>query len=228
MSGPGVSAQAGRASEAGEGLAWALAASPLAVALLLMALFLLGVVDDARALSVLSLAASAALVVADRRGLTRSGRAADGALPSVWWFLVPPVYLWRRATCLGRSRAQAWAWAACAALAFAIRVAVLVAAASDLAGAREASMRLPGCADRDVAADVRGVFDDLPAARQDGVRAVSLGAQAEVGQGPGAVPLVRYCSGTMLATDDVEYDVDYSFERRREDVIVRLQIRPGR
>ena len=89
-------------------------------------------------------------------------------------------------------------------------------------------MRLPDCADRDAAADVRGVFDNLPAARQDGVRAVSLGGQAEVGQGPGAVPLVRYCSGTMLATDDIEYDIDYSFERRREDVIVRLQIRPGR
>lgn len=105
---------------------------------------------------------------------------------------------------------------------------VLVAAASDLAAERAASVRLPDCADRDSAIDVRGVFDDLPAARQAGVRAVRLGGQAEVAQGPGAVPLVRYCSGTMLATDDVEYAVDYSFERRQEDIIVHLQLHPGR
>ncbi len=72
------------------------------------------------------------------------------------------------------------------------------------------------------------MFDDLPAARLAGVRAVSLGRQAEVAQGPGPVPTVRYCSGTMLAMDDVDYAVDFSFERRREDVIVRLQINPGR
>jgi len=32
----------------------------------------------------------------------------------------------------------------------------------------------------------------------------------------------------MLATDDAEYDIDYSFERRQDDVIVRLQVRPER
>ena len=85
-----------------------------------------------------------------------------------------------------------------------------------------------GKSEEDVVADVKAVFDSLPAARQDGVRAVSLGGQAEVGQGPGAVPLLRYCSGTMLATDTVEYAIDYSFERRQEDVIIRLQLANGR
>lgn len=106
MSGPDLSAQADRTPRAGEGLAWALAVSPLAVAVVLLALFLLGSVDDVRALTVLSLAASAALVIADRRSIVRSGRAAGGPPPSVRWFLVPPVYLWRRAACLGRSRVQ--------------------------------------------------------------------------------------------------------------------------
>lgn len=93
-----MSIQAARTPRVGEGLAWALAASPLAVAVVLLILFLLGVVDDVRALSVLSLATSAALVIADRKGLVRSGRAMDGPPPAVRWFLVPPVYLWRRAT----------------------------------------------------------------------------------------------------------------------------------
>ena len=105
---------------------------------------------------------------------------------------------------------------------------MLVALASQAAGERAAAARLPDCADRGMAADVKAVFDSLPAARQDGVRAVSLGGQAEVGQGPGAVPKVRYCSGTMLASDTVEYAIDYSFERRQEDVIIRLQLANGR
>jgi len=87
---------------------------------------------------------------------------------------------------------------------------------------------LTDCADRGAVADLRGVFDGLPAARLAGVRAVSLGGQVEVAQGPGAVPSVRHCSGTMLATDNVEYAIDYSFERRQEDVIVRLLLGAGR
>jgi len=57
VSGPGVSAQADRAWEAGEGLAWALGASPRAVAIVLLVLFLLEPIDAVRALSVLSFAA---------------------------------------------------------------------------------------------------------------------------------------------------------------------------
>jgi len=144
--------------------------------------------------------------------------------------VVPPAthHLWRRAAALGRSKAPFWAWFASTAAASAVRVAVLVALASQAADERAAAERLPDCADRGMVTDLRAVFDDLPAAKQDGVRAVSLGGQAEVAQGPGPVPTVRYCSGTMLATDDVDYDVDYSFQRRQEDVIVRLQIHPGR
>lgn len=218
---------AAQAPAGGDGMPWALAALPLASATLLAVLVLLDVADSMRALTALTLFASAALVLADRQRLRRSGVAASG-MPSPWWFLVPPIYLWRRAAALGGSRAPFWAWFASTAGAFVIRVAVLVALASQAAGERAVAARLPGCADRAMAADVKTVFDDMPAAKQDGVRAVSLGGQAEVAQGPGAVPTVRYCSGTMLATDTVEYAIDYSFERRQEDVIIRLQLGTGR
>ena len=217
---------AAQAPAEGDGMAWALAALPLASAALLAVLVLLDVADGMRALTALTLLASAALVLTDRQRLRRS-RVAAGGMPSAWWFLVPPVYLWRRATALGGSKVPFWAWFASTAGASVIRVAVLVALASQAAGERAAAGRLPGCADRDVVADIKGVFDSLPAARQDGVRAVSLGSQAEVGQGPGPVPTVRYCSGTMLASDTVEYAIDYSFERRQEDVIIRLQLASG-
>lgn len=217
-----VEAPAGR-----DGMAWALAALPLASAALLAILVLLDVADDMRALSALTLLASVAFVLADRQRLRRSGLAAGG-MPSIWWSLVPPVYLWRRAAALGGSKAPFWAWFASMAAASAVRVAVLAVLASQAAGERATAERLPDCADRGVVADVKRVFDGLPAARQAGLTAVSLGGQVEVGQGSDAVPTVRYCSGTMLATDDAEYDINYSFERRQDDVIVRLQVRPER
>lgn len=210
-----------------DGMAWALAALPLASAALLAFLVLLDVVEGMRALTALTLLATVALVLADRQRLRRSGVAAGG-VPSAWWFLVPPVYLWRRATALGGSKAPFWVWFASSAGAYVIQIAVLVALASQAAGERAAAGRLPDCADPAMAADIKSIFNDLPAARQAGVRAVSLGGQAEVAQGPGPVPTVRYCSGTMLASDTVEYAIDYSFERRQEDVIIRLQLARGR
>ncbi len=224
--GPALPAAA-QAPAGRDGMAWAIAVLPLASAVLLAALVLLDVADGMRPLSALTLLASVAFVLADGQRLRRSGVAAGG-MPSAWWSLVPPVYLWRRAAALGGSKAPFWAWFASTAAASAVRVAVLAVLASQAAEERATAERLPDCTDRGVVADVKRVFDGLPAARQAGLTAVSLGGQEEVGQGPGAVPTVRYCSGTMLATDDVDYAVDYSFERRQEDVIVRLQIHPGR
>ena len=206
-----------------DGMAWALAAVPLASAVLLAVPVLLGAVDAMRVLSEFAVVASAALVRADKRRLQRSG-AATGGMPSAWWFLLPPVYLWRRAVALGRSKAPVWGWLGNSTLAGVIRVVVVAVIATQVATAE----RLPDCASRNMAADIRAVFDDLPAARQAGVRAVSLGGQAEVGQGPGSTPAERYCTGVMLASDSVEYAIDYSFERRQDDVVIRLQLGTGR
>ena len=159
----------------------------------------------------------------DRRRLQRSGMAVGG-MPTVWWFFVPPAYLWRRAAALGRSKAPFWAWLGSSTLAGVIRIAVLAVIAAQVANERAAAERLPDCADRGVVADIRAVFDSLPAARQAGVRAVSLGGQAEVAQGPGSTLVERYCTGVMLASDTVEYAIDYSFERRQDEVVIRLQL----
>jgi len=186
-----------------------------------------GAIDGMGALSVVTLLASAALVLADRQRLQRFGLA-GGGLPSAWWFLVAPVYLWRRATALGASRAPVWVWLASTAVAFVISIAVLGVIASQAAQERAAAERLPDCASRDMTADIKAAFDSLPVARQAEVKAVSLGSQREVAQGPGATPTERYCTGVMLASDTVEYAIDYSFERRQEDIIIRLQLGTGR
>jgi hypothetical protein len=210
-----------------DGMAWALAALPLATAALLAALVLLDIADDMRALTALTLFVTAAFVLADRQRLRRFGVAAGG-MPSAWWSLLPPVYLWRRAAALGGSRAPFWAWFASTAAASAVRVAVLAVLASQVAEERAAAGRLPDCASRDMVADVKAVFDSLSVARQAGVRAVSLGSQREVAQGPGSTPTERYCTGVMLASDTVEYEISYSFERRQDEVIIRLQLETDR
>lgn len=225
MSTPVAPARAVPIAKDDDTLAWALAAVPLLAAVLLLLLAVLDVIEDLRWLSALTMLVSLALVAADRRRLAAARPSVEGAgkPPSAWWFLVPPAYLWRRAAWLGRSKTSFWGWVASAALAFVLRLIAVVIAAQ--AGAEPvAAARLPDCAGREVAADVRTVFDRLPVARQAGVTAVSLGGQTETGQGPGADPLARYCSGTMLASDTVEYAVDFSFERRQDDVIVRLQL----
>lgn len=222
MNGPVLPSATAQPPAGKDGMAWALAALPLASAVLLAVFALVDAVDDMRALSALALLASAVLVVADRRRLQRSGLA-DGGVPSAWWFLVPPVYLWRRATALGRSKAPVWGWVASTVLAGIVRVVMLAVIATRIAAAE----RLPDCASRDMVADIKAVFDSLPAAQQAGVKAVSLGSQREVAQGPGSTPAERYCTGTMLASDTVEYAIDYSFERRQDEVIIRLQIGTG-
>jgi len=223
MTGPALPSATSQPPAGRDGLAWALAALPLASAVLLAVLALLDVVDAMPALSALALLASAALVLADRQRLRRSGMA-SGGLPSAWWFLVPPVYLWRRAAALGQSKAPVWGWGASTVLAGVTRVVVLAVIATRIAAAE----RLPDCTSRDVVADIKAVFDSLPAAQQAGVKAVSLGTQSEVAQGPGSIPTERYCTGVMLASDTVEYAIDYSFERRQDEVIIRLQIGTGR
>jgi len=170
-----------------------------------------------------SLCSHPALVLADRQRLRRSGMA-SGGMPSAWWFLLPPVYLWRRAAALGRSKTPVWGWGASTVLAGIVRVVVLALIATQIATAE----RLPDCASRDMVADINAVFDSLPAAQQAGVKAVSLGTQREVAQGPGSTPAERYCTGVMLASDNVEYAIDYSFERRQDEVVIRLQLGTGR
>ncbi len=221
---PGLAA---RDTKGEDTLAWALAVSPVAATAILVLLLLVGFVFDLRWLSVLTLLAAAVLVVADKRRLVAWGRVAWGDLPATAWFLVPPVYLWKRATRLGRSKSHCWTWLTCAAVAFIAQTALMVAIATELADRRVAAQRLPDCASPTIVADVRGVFDSLPVVRQAGVKAVSLSEPEEVAQGPGSVPTARYCSGMMLASDTVEYAIDYSFERRQEQVIIRLQLRPG-
>lgn len=227
VSGAETPAPAARTASGGEVLAWTLAAVPLATTVLRMLAAALDVAGNGRWLSALALLASLLIVKADRRRLLQSGAAAPGSLPSAWWCLVPPVYLWRRATCLGRPRLPAWGWLGSAALAFVLSLAVLAAAAPG-SEPQTGAMVLPDCTGPGAAADVERTFTSLPAARSAGVAGVSVTEQEETGQGPGRAPNIRYCSALVLGSDNHEYEVDYSLELRPDGAVIRLQLRGGR
>lgn len=209
-------------SAAQEGWAWALAVLPLVTAIVLAPLILMGL--HRNWVTFLLLLASAGLVVIDKRSLVRSGRIAPPILPSTAWFLVPPVYLRKRANRLGQKTLQFWISIACAVAAPVVGNMVVAV----IAITQQASQGLPACDDRAATQDVMNAFDSVDAARQAGVRGVSLSEQEEVGQGPGKIPRLRYCTASVLASDSQEYAVDYTFEQRPDQVIVRLEIRSQR
>ena len=201
--------------------AWVLAVLPLAGAILLAPLAVLGL--HRNWLTLLLLLVSAGLVVVDKRNLARSGRVSPAAMPATAWFLVSPVYLRKRALRLGQGSRQFWVSVVCAVVApvaGTVAIAVLT-----LATVQQTASALPACNDPDASPDVLKVFDTYGPAREAGVHGVSLSGQEETGQGPGAVPKLRYCSASVLASDAQEYDVDYTYEQRPDGVIIRLKVR---
>lgn len=201
--------------------AWALAVCPLAIVAIGTVLVLMGLPSGEDWVSVLTLAASVALVVADKRRILASGVAITGNLPATAWFVVPPVYLWKRANRLGRTKAQSWTAIACDVLAIVIPVAMLALPASNMAQADV----LSGCADPEIKTGVEDTFSGWVVARNAGVKAVSLVDQEEVAQGPGKNPKKRYCRATVLASDDKEYPVEYMLEMRQGQVFIHLEIK---
>jgi hypothetical protein len=173
---------------------------------------------------VLVLLASAGLVVLDKRDLARSGRVPKAALPSTAWFLVLPVYLRKRARRLGQGPLQFWVSVGCAVAGPVVGTAAVAALA--LATLSQPDGALPACNDPDAIQDVLNTFDGLGPVREAGVRGVSLSGQEETGQGPGAVPKLRYCIASVLASNAQEYDIDYTYEQRPDRIVIRLELRP--
>ena len=197
--------------------AWGLAFLPLATALLYILATLVGMSMDV--VSAAAFLASAALVVIDKRDLVRTGRMARSSLPSTAWFVISPVYLFKRARRLGALQSQFWVSIACLVLVFVVSIAITALAANRLA---DADPVLPGCADRTSIPDVVGAFDTVESVRNAGLHGVIVTEQTEISQGPGARPTTRLCSGTMQASNARDYDIRYEFEIVQGQVIITV------
>lgn len=220
----------GTAPRVTEVAAWALAVLPLAATALYAAAGALGV--DLGVVSVAALAAAAVLVVHDKRWLAAAGTVPRSALPSTWWFLFPPCYLARRARLLGAPRTQFHASLACLALALVARAAIAAVFASRVAGPSPAPPRvadiapeLPPCDDEDALDDVIAVFGDLGPMREAGIRGVAVSDRKELRIEQTEGPPMRYCTGSMLASDSQDYDIYYGYETVGRKVIVHVKLK---
>ena len=240
------------APRSNETLAWTLAALPAAASVVSMILVPSSSTIGSDAVGALALAASAALVVIDKRRLAASGAAAGAALPATAWFLVPPVYLWKRANRLGRSKAQAWTWMGCSLAAVVVPIILVILLASGAAepdglAARPpapasrpdrgkqgpasggsdgavAAPALPSCTDPRYAQDLLAVFGDVRTMREAGIRGVVLSERRELDIAKGVVPPLRVCSGSMMGSDGEDYPITYGFEIVQGQVIVHVVI----
>lgn len=199
--------------------AWSLAYLPLATTLANLFAATIGVSTDV--VSLATILAAVALVIIDKRELRRTDRIPWSSLPFTVWSLVPPVYLFKRARRLGIPKTQFWVSIVCSVLAFVISTAVVARMATSLA---DADLVLPDCADRGSMSDVLSVFDDIESVRSVGLHGVIVTDQTEVGQGPGASPKARFCTGVMHASNEREYDMRYGFEIIQGQVIVHVQL----
>ena len=197
--------------------AWGLAFLPLATALLYILAALVRINSDM--VSVAAFLASAALVIADKRNLVRTGRLARSSLPATAWFLFSPMYLFKRATRLRGPKTQLWISIACSVLVLIVSIVITAMAANRLA---DADPVLPGCADRRSIPDVVGAFDTVESVRNAGLHGVIVTEQTEISQGPGARPTTRLCSGTMQASNARDYDIRYEFEIVQGQVIITV------
>ena len=206
-------------AEGRDPLGWAIAAAPLAASALTLSLALVIAEAATRFTSLLAIAATAALVVADKRRIAGS-RCDKGPLPSTAWFLVPPVYLWKRASVLGFSRRLFWMNLVFVAAGLLLGILATVS----IAGRQVEATQLPTCDDPAALNEVVAIFSDMPEARRAGVKGVSLGRPAEIRETAAPKGAPRFCTGSMLASDTHEYALDYSFEWRQGEIIVRIEL----
>ena len=214
----GARAETISAGQAPTPYAWALALSPLLTVVVGVPLALAGLGPLAAALA--RLGAATALIILDRRALSRSDCLPPDALPAVAWLLLPEVYLVKRARRLGRPLTQFWVMLAAEAATLALGVGLVGAAVQS-----QADAGLPRCADRSSVDDVLAVFGDIPDVRAAGLHGIALLDQTEIAQGPGASPQERVCEGAVEASDTRRYGITYGFEIIQGRIVVRAYLK---
>lgn len=130
-----------------------------------------------------------------------------------FWFWLIPVYLYKRAKSLGQNLRYFWAWIGAAFIGML------------LVGAAESSdtylgVGTPACSSSAVTKLAKNVFDDIPAAQSQGIRALSLTNIEEIESDDGS----RLCEGDILTLDGGSYFVNYEITDQGDEFYVELEV----
>jgi hypothetical protein len=105
-----------------DGWAWVIAVSPLAIYAISIGAFILKAPVSTGASTAISIGVYGGLLSADRLVLRKAGVT---RLPSQWWVILSPGYLWQRASILKRGRAAFWVMLAAIAATMALQFLVV-------------------------------------------------------------------------------------------------------
>jgi len=179
-----------------DGWVWMIAVSPLAIYAISIGAFILKAPISTGASTAISIGIYGGLLSADRRLLRRAGLT---RLPSQWWVILAPGYLWQRASILKRGRAAFWVMLAAIAATAVLQVLVVPRYANTL-------LTLTGQVSCDIGTpDVLKLFDSLPAVKQAGITARSIEDVQEVANSPAE----RACKGIIQGSDGKHYLTEY-------------------
>lgn len=197
---------------------WIIAVSPVAVLALQIAVGALGVVSAATVGQLITIITGAVViycVIVDTKQLDRLGRRNGVRRPSAWWALFSPVYLWRRATFLGRTRTNFWVYIACIVASLGLQSLILAAVlyTGSTAG-------LPACDSRVADSEVRNLANSLAEFKTHNVTATVLGQQEQVSN----TGTLRSCKGVLTMSDATLHPLTYSFEQRPTEVYVQIVV----
>ena len=152
----------------------------------------------------------------DKRQMVAAGY---GPAPSLWWVVLPAVYLWKRANILGRSKAPFWTLIAVYVVALGMS-AVVLASAFGVLGTPAAL----GC--REVDGDVVRLWNSIDGVKRANLVGERLTAIEEVSNGDSVLDgQRRTCRAVVLTKDGGRHDIDFVISNENGTAYVRVTTR---
>ncbi len=153
----------------------------------------------------------------DSRMIARSGNLPKGRLPNVWWFILAPVYLWKRASYLKQRKSYFWTWIVC----FVIGIVFQASGVSNglfVAG-------IPKCESAYATTEAMSLFDKLDVMIKRNTKALNINMPKETDvTTSGSEVTSRTCSATIKGTDDNDHLIIYKFDEENGQVYVHLHV----
>ncbi len=160
--------------------------------------------------TVIAVGAFVSLRNADKKAILAAGYS---RVPSAWWVLLFPGYLWQRASILGDSKRHFWL----AILAFPLTTGLIMVLDPSI---RHRFAGQLTCSD--VADDVKDIFNGMDLAKAPNPRARSVQQIAETGYDNS----IRSCKGVVMLDGGGSRNVTFTLSPENGEMMIRLRVPP--